>query len=60
MLHAKSRMIIPTRNNRSSTGVLYIPADIVKDSLFPFGPDEEVIVRIDGPRLVVERGGSRE
>lgn len=40
--------------------MLYIPADIVKDSLFPFGPDEEVIVRIDGPRLVVERGGSRE
>jgi hypothetical protein len=53
-------MIIPSRNNRSSTGVLYIPADIVKDSSFPFTRDEEVVVRIDGARLIVERGGKNE
>jgi hypothetical protein len=48
-------MILGTRSDRSRTGILYIPADVVKDSLFPFSADEEVVVRIDGKRLVVER-----
>jgi len=48
-------MIVGSRSDRSRTGVLYIPADIVKDSLFPFAPNEEVVVRIEGERLVVER-----
>jgi len=48
-------MILGSRSDRSRTGVLYIPADIVKDSLFPFSPNEEVIVRIEGDRLVIER-----
>lgn len=50
-----ARMILGTRSDRSRTGILYIPADVVKDSLFPFSADEEVVVRIDGKRLVVER-----
>ena len=54
MLEGSTKIIIPTRNDRSKTGILYIPADVVKDSLFPFGPDEEVSVRIEGRRLVVE------
>ncbi len=54
MLEGYAKIILPTRSDRSKTGILYIPADIVKDSLFPFDPDEEVIVRIDGKRLVVE------
>ena len=54
MLEGSAKIILPTRDNRSKTGVLYIPADVVKDSLFPFIPDQEVIVRIDGKRLVVE------
>ena len=54
MLEGSTKIILPTRNNRSKTGVLYIPADVVKDSLFPFIPDQEVVVRIDGKRLVVE------
>jgi len=48
-------MILGTRSDRSRTGILYIPADVVKDSLFPFSADEEVVVRIDGKRLIVER-----
>lgn len=48
-------MILGNRSDRSRTGVLYIPADVVKDSLFPFLANEEVLVRIDGKRLVVER-----
>ncbi|HMK83248.1 MAG TPA: hypothetical protein VK503_05990 [Candidatus Bathyarchaeia archaeon] len=54
MLEGAAKIILPTSDNRSKTGVLYIPADVVKDSLFPFIPDQEVIVRIDGKRLVVE------
>ncbi len=54
MLEGSAKIILPTSDNRSKTGVLYIPADVVKDSLFPFIPDQEVIVRIDGKRLVVE------
>jgi len=54
MLEGYAKMILPTRSNRSKTGTLYIPADIVKDSSFPFSPDQEVVVRIDGNRLVVE------
>jgi hypothetical protein len=54
MLEGYAKMILPTRSDRSKTGILYIPADIVKDSSFPFSPDQEVVVRIDGNRLVVE------
>jgi hypothetical protein len=55
MLEGSTKVILPTRSDRSKTGILYIPADIVKDSSFPFNPDEEVVVRIDGRRLVIER-----
>ena len=54
MLEGSAKIILPSRDNRSKTGVLYIPADVVKDSSFPFDPDQEVVVRIDGKRLVVE------
>ena len=54
MLEGYARIILPTRSDRSKTGILYIPADIVKDSSFPFGPDQEVVVRIDGTRLIIE------
>lgn len=55
VLQGLARIILGSRSDRSRTGVLYIPADIVKDSLFPFSPNEEVIVRIEGDRLVIER-----
>ncbi|MGA8904014.1 MAG: hypothetical protein WB661_03305 [Candidatus Bathyarchaeia archaeon] len=54
MLEGYAKIILPTADNRSKTGILYIPADIVKDSSFPFSPDQEVVVRIDGRRLVIE------
>jgi hypothetical protein len=50
-----ARIVLGTRSDRSRTGVLYIPADVVKDSLFPFSANEEVLVRIEGEKLVVER-----
>ena len=54
MLEGYAKIILPTTSNRSKTGILYIPADLVKDSSFPFEADQEVVVRIDGKRLVIE------
>ena len=54
LLEGYAKIILPTRSDRSKTGILYIPADIVKDSSFPFDPDQEVVIRIVGSRLVVE------
>jgi len=54
MLEGYAKIILPTQSDRSKTGILYIPADLVKDSSFPFGPNQEVVVRIDGKRLVIE------
>jgi hypothetical protein len=54
MLEGYAKIILPTSSNRSKTGILYIPADLVKDSSFPFEADQQVVVRIDGRRLVVE------
>jgi len=54
LLEGLAKIILPSRNDRSKTGILYIPADIVKDSSFPFSPDQEVLVRIDGKRLIIE------
>ena len=54
LLEGNAKIILPSRSDRSKTGILYIPADLVKDSSFPFEPDQEVVVRIDGRRLIVE------
>jgi hypothetical protein len=37
--------------------ILYIPADVYKDSQFPFKPKEQVTVKIDteNDRLIVEK-----
>ncbi|AEA47515.1 hypothetical protein Arcve_1513 [Archaeoglobus veneficus SNP6] len=34
---------------------IYIPTNVAKDSAFPFKPGEEVVIRIDGDRLVIEK-----
>jgi antitoxin component of MazEF toxin-antitoxin module len=52
MLEGKTKFILPSKG---STGVIYIPADVVKDSSFPFKPDQEVIVRINDRKLIIER-----
>jgi len=54
LLEGYAKIILPSRSDRSKTGILYIPADLVKVSSFPFEPDQEVVVRIDGRRLIVE------
>jgi len=54
LLEGLAKIILPSRGDRSKTGILYIPADVVKDSSFPFSPDQEVVVRIAGRKLIVE------
>ena len=34
---------------------IYVPTSVAKDSAFPFNPGEEVVIRIDGDKLVVRR-----
>lgn len=53
VLEGKARFTIPSKG--SNTGVVYIPADIVKDSNFPFQSNEKVIIRIHGKRLIIKR-----
>ncbi|MBS7657952.1 MAG: hypothetical protein QW476_00800 [Candidatus Bathyarchaeia archaeon] len=53
MLKGKAKILVP--NKRGKTGLIYIPADIVKDSLFPFKPNEEVTIKIEGEKLVIEK-----
>ena len=54
LLEAFAKIILPSRGDRSKTGILYIPADVVKDSSFPFSSDQEVLIRIDGRKLIIE------
>ena len=32
-----------------------LPSELVRDSAFPFKPLEELVARIDGKRVVIER-----
>ena len=42
-------------NERADTLQLNIPAKLVQDKRFPFKASDEVIVRIDAARLIVEK-----
>jgi antitoxin component of MazEF toxin-antitoxin module len=46
--------------SRGRTGIIYVPADLVKDSTFPFTAGEAVTIRIEGDRLVIERAKKRK
>jgi len=41
--------------SRSKTSILYIPADMTKDSAFPFKHGERVKIRIEDGKLVIEK-----
>jgi len=44
-----------TLSPKGKTGVLYVPADLVKDSAFPLKAGEKVKIRIEGNKLIVEK-----
>ncbi len=53
VLEGRTKILVPSKKSR--TGVLYIPADLVKDSSFPFEPNDEVIIKISGNSLIIEK-----
>ena len=53
VLKGRTKILVPSKKSR--TGLLYIPADLIKDSSFPFEPNEEVLIKISGDTLIVEK-----
>lgn len=37
---------------------LYLRSDLVHDSAFPFAPSDEVVIKIEGDRLIIEHPGA--
>ena len=50
-LEGKGKIQEPVKNRV----LIYIPADVHKDSAFPFKDKEDVNVKIDGDRLIIEK-----
>ena len=46
--------------SRGKTGIIYVPADLVKDTTFPFTNWDSLLIRIDGERLIVEKAAKRK
>ena len=56
-----SRGCRPTRSSfTTKTGIIYVPADLVKDTTFPFVSGDLLLIRIDGERLIVEKASKRK
>ena len=49
---AEAKVKIYVSSGRHS---INLPTELVRDSAFPFKPLEELIAKIDGKRLVIER-----
>jgi hypothetical protein len=46
--------------SRGKTGIIYVPADLVKDTTFPFANGDSLLIKIDGERLIVEKASKRK
>jgi hypothetical protein len=46
--------------SRGKTGIIYVPADLVKDTTFPFVNGDPLLIKIDGDRLIVEKASKRK
>jgi hypothetical protein len=58
MLEGRSKIINRSRKSKGKqydSIFIYIPSDVTKDSTFPFRSDDEVTVRIDKNRLIIEK-----
>jgi hypothetical protein len=42
--------------SRGKTGIIYVPSDLTKDSAWPFKDGERLSIRIEGERLIIEKG----
>jgi len=48
-LEGKGKIYIHAKN----LVIIYVPAKVHRDPLFPFKPGDEVNIRIDGQRLII-------
>jgi hypothetical protein len=46
--------------SRGKTGIIYVPADLVKDTTFPFAEGDPLLIQIDGKRLMIEKSKHSE
>ena len=46
--------------SRGRIGIIYVPADLVKDTTFPFANGDSLLIRIDAERLIVEKAPKRK
>jgi hypothetical protein len=63
MLEGKSKIINRSRKSKGrqyDSLFIYIPSDVTKDSTFPFKSDDEVTVRIDKSRLIIEKAEQKQ
>jgi hypothetical protein len=44
-----------TYGPKSRTGILYIPSDLMVDSIFPFQVPTELKISIEGEKLIIEK-----
>jgi hypothetical protein len=59
MVYAKVLMMVGQTKTKilkvGSRHTIYLEKAFVEDSAFPFKPNEPLIVKIDGERLIIER-----
>ncbi len=61
MLQGKSKILNRSRTSKGKkydSLFIYLPSDVTKDSQFPFLPDENVLIKIVGNHLVIEKDKS--
>jgi hypothetical protein len=46
--------------SRGKTGIIYVPADLVKDTTFPFTNGDSSLIKVDGERLVIEKSHKKK
>jgi hypothetical protein len=46
--------------SRGKTGIIYVAADLVKDTTFPFSDGDLLLIRIDGERLVIKKSKKKK
>jgi hypothetical protein len=47
-------------SSRGKTGIIYVPADLVEDTTFPFANGDSLLIRIDGERLIVQKASKKK
>jgi hypothetical protein len=52
VLEAKGKFKLPPKGK---TGLIYVPADLVKDSSFPFHDGEVLRIKIEGKTLLIQQ-----